>query len=780
MKYSYNWLKEYLKTDNSIEQIGEDLVSLGSDVDDISSFPQIDEKIIAVKITKIEPHPNADRLKLPTIYDGEKEIQIVCGAPNVEVGQIACFAQVGAKVRDFEIEEADIRGVKSPGMLCSPRELELSQDHRGIHILPEDTKLGAKVKDILGGDSVLDLEITPNRGDLLSHFGLARDLSAKYGKKLEKPELHPVRDSRRQDAGGEGEAFDGSASISNGVKVEIKSEKCSLYMARVIKNVKIAPSPQWLVDRLIAVGAKPINNVVDVTNYIMLDLGHPLHAFDKAKIEGDQIIVKEIDTEMDVVTLDGEARAVLPEMLCIWDLNRPVAVAGVMGLGNSEVDDETTDIVLEAAVFDRKSIRKTAKLLNLRSEASARFERGIDDAGTEYAINKAANMIAEIAGGEVVGEAVSCQPSAFSQPQITIEYDKINAYADLDLENNEIDEILQNLGFETQDGKATIPSWRHDIEIWQDLAEEVYRINGIEKIKQDALPEIEKPAPSDYYRKEAIKDYLVEQGLDETISYTFLSEADVAAAKIDTSDLLELANPVQEENRYLRNSLIPGLLKAVAKNPSFDDIEIFEIGSVFSKNEEWFSLGIVTSGKSARKVEKIIDQLCEKFSFDRNLFSIYEIPQEDLKRFKIKKPSVSIAQADIRELLKEGNFQDLDLKIKKDMNDYRPISKYPPVKRDLAFLVKSDVSQVPARNASSIADVGGAIRNSILETSPKAILVELFDEFESDKLGVGMKSVAFHVWLEDIDKTLSDSEADEQISKIISVLKEKFEAEIRS
>jgi phenylalanyl-tRNA synthetase beta chain len=749
MKYSYNWLKEYLKTDKSVEQIGEDLVSLGSDVDEISSFPQIDEKIIAVKVTKIEPHPNADRLKLPTISDGEKEIQIVCGAPNIEVDQICCFAQVGAKVRDFEIEEAEIRGVKSPGMLLSPRELELSEDHRGIHILPEDTRLGAKVKDILGGDSVLDLEITPNRGDLLSHFGLARDLSAKYGEKLEKPEL-------------KAESSEGN----NGLKIEIHSDKCSLYMARVIKNVKIAPSPAWLADKLLAVGAKPINNVVDVTNYIMLDLGHPLHAFDKAKIEGNQIIVKEIDTEMDVMTLDGVARAVLPEMLCIWDQNRPIAVAGVMGLGNSEVDKKTTDIVLEAAVFDRKSIRKTAKLLNLRSEASARFERGIDDAGTEYVINKAASMIAEIAGGEVVGEIISDGAIAETE-SIKIDYDRINSYAGLNLENEKIDQILKDLGFKVEAGEATIPSWRHDIEIWQDLAEEIYRINGIDKIKQDALPEIQKPAPSDYYKKEAIKDYLVELGLDETISYTFLSEADVAAAKIDTSDLLELANPVQEENRYLRNSLIPGLLKAVAKNPSFDDIEIFEIGSVFSQSEEWFSLGLVTSGKSARKVTKVVEQLCGKFGFDRNAFSIYEIPQDDLKRFKIKKPSVSIAQADVRELIKVGNFSDLDLKIKQELNDYRPISKYPPVKRDLAFLIKKEIPSLE-------------IRNLILEITAKAVLVELFDEFESDKLGVGMKSVAFHVWLEDIDKTLSDSEADEQISKIISVLKEKFGAEIRS
>lgn len=594
----------------------------------------------------------------------------------------------------------------------------------------------------------MDLEITPNRGDLLSHFGLARDLSAKYGIRLEKPEFK----------------FDNSQ-LDDDLKVEIKSEKCSLYMARVIKNVKIAPSPEWLQEKLIAVGAKPINNVVDVTNYIMLDLGHPLHAFDQKKIKGNKIQIKEIENEMDVVTLDGEARAVLPDMLCIWDESSPIAVAGVMGLGNSEVDDSTTDIVLEAAVFDRKSIRKTAKLLNLRTEASARFERGIDDAGTEYAINKAAKMISEIAGGEIV-KTIFADGNIAERSSLEIDYDKINKYADLSIENSQMDKILQNLGFKVQDAKAEIPSWRHDIEIWQDLAEEIYRINGLDKIEIKKLPELEKPTPSNYYKKEAIKDYLVELGLDETISYTFLSEGDVEAAKIDSSDLLEMANPVQEENRYLRNSLIPGLLKAVAKNPSFDDVEIFEIGSVFSKTAEWFSLGIVTAGKSARKVDEIVEKLCAKFNFDQNLFKIYEIEQEELKRFKIKKPAVSIAEADVRELLKVGNFADLDLKLKKEIISYRPISKFPPVKRDLAFVLDASMNW-------------DEIKKIVLDVSENIILVEKFDEFESDKLGKGMKSIAFHVWLEDQAKTLADKEADEIISKIVSELKERLEAELR-
>ncbi|MCX6809134.1 MAG: phenylalanine--tRNA ligase subunit beta [Candidatus Berkelbacteria bacterium] len=695
MKYLFSWLKKYYKTDKSAEQIGEDLVLLGSDVENIGS-----------------------------LNDGE---------------------------------------------------------------------------------IVLDLEITPNRGDLLSHFGLARDLSAKAGKLLEKPAIK-VEES--------------DAKTADQIKVIIESEKCSQYLARIIKGVKIAESPQWLQEKLIAVGAKPINNVVDITNYIMLDLGHPLHAFDKSKITGDEIIVKEINSDTEVVTLDGEARELIEGVLTINDKNKPIAIAGVMGLKNSEVDQNTVDIVLEAAEFDRKSIRRTAKILNLKTEASTRFERGVDSGGVQYAIDKAAQMISEIAGGKVLGETAVSRPTfvkstAGKQPSaallssralppqagsrgISIEYDKINSYADLKLTEKEIDKILENLGFEVeacpvrdsrrQDGcgennlkcesasvsngvkEATIPLWRHDIAIWQDLAEEIYRINGLEKINPAVLlaePTSTRRVEFGFHQKEAIKDVLVEMGIDEAISYTFLSDADAEAAKIDSSNLVEVANPVQEEIQYLRNSLIPGLLRGVAKNPSFDDIELFELGNVFSKFDEWTSIAIVTAGKSARKAKIIVDELCKKFAFDKSDFNLYEINQEELKRFKIKKPTVFVAEAKIADLLAKGKFDDLKLGVSDKKVEYRPISKFPPVKRDLAFVVDNNIESA-------------AIRNSILKASENVILSEVFDEFSSDKLGKNKKNIAFHIWLESLDKTLSDAEADEIILKIVSELEKKFGAKIRS
>jgi len=707
MKYSYNWLKDYYKSDKSVEQTGEDLVALGSDVEEI----------------------------LP------KDTRV--GEPPVEIAGSQVF-QTGRS-----IEAQAFNGASKPHLKNQSR-LNLN-------------------------DSVLELEITPNRGDLLSHFGLARDLTAKAGRLLEKPEL---------------ELKESSEKTADEIKIKIESDKCSLYLAKIIKGIKIAPSPKWLQDKLLAVGAKPINNVVDATNYIMLDLGHPLHAFDKSKIAGGEIVVKEIDADMEVVTLDGEARELISGMLGIWDGERPVAIAGVMGLKNSEVDQNTTDIALEAAVFDRKSVRKTAKLLNLKTEASARFERGVDGDGVRYAIDKAAKLIAELAGGEILsGIADAGKELRIKNKELRIEYEKINSYANLNLKKEKIDEILTNLGFIIKNDVAEIPAWRHDIAIWQDLAEEIYRINGLEKIPSVPLPEMQKAVAGDYHKKEKIKDYLAEIGLDEAISYTFLSDADVVAAKLDPSDLLEVANPVQDENRYLRNSLIPGLLRAIAKNPSFDDIEFFELGNVFGsspeiKNEkeptlsdrqgvervvesdEWTSLALATSGKSARGASKIVTILSEKLKVKSDKFRIHEIDREELKRFKIKKPFVSVAEVKISDLLSDSKFNDLRLKVSDKKIEYRPISKFPPAKRDLAFVVGGNV-------------FASEIRNLILETSPKAVLVEIFDEFIDKRFGENKKSVAFHVWLQDLNKTLSDNEAEKEISKIVSTLSDKFGAKLR-
>lgn len=615
----------------------------------------------------------------------------------------------------------------------------------------EVEEAGHLVSKLFSADQIIEAEITPNRGDLLSHFGLARDLSAETGKHIDKPEIE-IKESEQK--------------AGDNLQVEIKSDKCSLYIARVVKGVEIKESPDYLKERLTACGIKPVNNVVDVTNYVMLDLGHPLHAFDADKIEGQKIIVSEVDKEQEVTCLDDKARALLPEMLCIYDGKRSVAIAGVMGLKCSQIDNETTDIVLEAAVFDPKSVRKTSKLLNVKTEASYRFERGIDDRGTSYAIKKAAKMISEIAGGEILsGEVIAGEVK--KQGNVKIEYQKINDLSGTIYSKNQVDKALKSLGFEINENYAYIPSWRHDIGLWQDLAEEVLRLEGLDKIKPEMLTEKGKPARGNYFKKEKIKDLLVEMGLDEAISYTFLSEADIETAKLKVENLLEVANPVQIENRYLRNSLVPGLLKVISKAPSFDDLEIFEMGHVFDKQNEWESLAIVTSGKSSRNIKKIIKDLSIKLNLPDEIFHIYELQRDELKKFKIKKPAVYIAEVDVCKLLDSAKFDDLEIKDEFETVKYRPTSKYPPVSRDMAFVLDEKYSL-------------SEIRNTIINASDAVVLAEPFDEFIDDRFGKGKKSVAFHLYFQDIKKTMSDSEAEKELKKIINALEKKFEAKIRA
>lgn len=748
MRYLYSWLKEYHDFGKSPEELAEVVTSLGTEIESVEGA-QIDEKIIVAKILEVKPHPNADRLQIAKIKTGNDELEVVCGAPNIEVGQLVPFAPIGTKLNDLEVREAEIRGVKSPGMLLSERELGRGESHEGIKIL-DNVEIGERVSKYLKSDAALEAEVTPNRGDLLSHFGLARDIAA-LKECLEKPVLQ-LKES--------------DTKASDFVSVEIKSEKCPLYLARVICGVKIGPTPADLKERLEACGAKSINNVVDATNFAMLDLGHPLHAFDANKIEDHKIIVSEIEQETEVETLDGTPRALLPEMMVICDSKRPVAIAGVMGLKNSEVDDETTDIILEAAVFDPKSIRKSAKELALQTEASYRFERGVDAVGTKYAIDKAAKMIQELAGGEILQGVV--QAGEVEKPhEVKVEYARINDLAGVEYQKEEVDKVLTDLGFKIKDGLAEVPSWRHDIFAWEDLVEEVIRMLGLERIKLAPLSKSTPPEPTDYFKKEKIKDFLIKQGLDEVISYSFLSNADVVVAKIDPKDLVEVANPVQEENRYLRNSLIPGLLKNIAKNPSFDDIEIFEIGNVFLKEKEETNLAIVTSGKSARKVGEILKSFCEKFGVPEADFKVYDIDREELKRFKIKKPNVSVAEASLGEILPKLKFENLDLKVEESSIQYREVSKFPPVKRDLSFIVDEKIAL-------------DDIKKEILNATKYAFLVEAFDEFKDKRFGEGKKNVAYHIWLQDLQKTMSDKTADEEISKIVKTLKEKFQADLRS
>jgi len=751
MKILKSWLKDYVDIKQSDTKIADLLTFSGTLVEEI--IGQLDDKIISAKILEVNPHPNADKLRLAKVDTGKGELEIVCGAPNIEAGQIVPLAMAGAKIGGEKIKEVEIRGVKSAGMLCSEKELGISDTHDGIMLLPEKTPVGLPLNEVIDSDTLFDIEITPNRGDCLSHIGVAREYAALTEQNIKTKEFQIDKPT-------------GKDTLS--VKI-LSPELCYQYYGIIIEGVKIGPSPDWLVARLEAMGVGSINNVVDITNFAMFDMGQPLHAFDRKKINNDSIVVRNAKKCEKIITLDGQSKTLDSEMLVIADPEKAVALAGVMGNLNSEIDEKTTSIILESAEFERKSIRKTAKKLNLTTEASYRFERGVDPAGVKKSIEKAASMILEICGGDIVGRRAEIA-NDYKNPWVTFEIDKINDLLGTGIEEDKAKDYLFKLGFEAKEDNFQAPSWRHDITIWQDLAEEIGRMYGLNNIKFSIAPEKPKPESNLYYFKELIKDSLVAAGFSEVWTYSFLSEKDLAALNLNHKDLLEVANPVQPENKYLRNYLVPGLLRAVAKNPLFDPVCIFEIGNVFTEKNEETNLAIVCAGKNSSKlINEALKALERDLDIPDGQFKTRESSREDLTRFKIKKPLVLSIEIPVHTLYDKTKLDKkaIDLKLEKKPVFYRPISRFPSLTRDLAFILDKNI-------------LAQDIINLIYEQSVLINRVELFDEFVSDKFGKDMKNLAFHIDLQHASKTLTDKEADEVIKKIVSIIEDKFGAKLRN
>ncbi|OQB06115.1 MAG: Phenylalanine--tRNA ligase beta subunit [bacterium ADurb.Bin212] len=747
-----SWLQDYINIPWSDEELVQKLTDAGSLVD--SCYPTLDQNVVVTEILEIKPHPNADKLRMVLVNDGKEQKWVVCGAPNIEVGQKVPLAKIGAKIGDIVITEALIRGEKSNGMLCSELELGLGNNHLGILILPAESHVGDPLSIIYESDLVLDLEITPNRGDCLSHFGIAREIASILGRSLSKEPISLTMSSS-------------NVGKSLSIKV-LDTDLCPKYFARVIKDVKIGPSPEWLVKRLRLCGIKSINNVVDVTNYIMLDLGQPLHAFDASKVNNGQIVVRKSRKNEDIVTLDGQIKNLETGTLLICDPEKPLAIAGVMGGESTGITNSTTDVVLEAAEFDRVSIRKTAKYLNLTTDASYRFERGIDSANIEYALNKAAKLIKDLAGGSIM-QGIAKHDSEISPICVSYDFDKINKLLGTTLKREEIDKILKQRGFKIEEKCAIVPTWRHDVTIWQDLAEEIMCIYGMNNIKAVPVPKSSSPQKTAYYFKEHLKDILVDLGFSEIYSYAFMSDLDIKTANLNAKDLLVVENPVSPENKYMRNSLVPGMLTAIAKNPTYDPVLLFEIGNVFGKNSETTRLCIATAGNGAEKVADVaLNSLGKLIKLSVEESKKRSLTREELKIYKIKKPVVYYVEIDLTDIQNKVKLDEKKLKLKPYNKDiiYRPISKYPSVTRDLAFIVDKKIS------AEDIA-------KTIYDVSDMVINVDLFDEFSSDRFGIGKKNVAYHLNLQAQNKTLQDKEAQILVDNIVTDIKKKFDAKLR-
>lgn len=750
MKVLKSWLKDYIDIDITDEKIAELLSMSGTAVEEI--IPTLDNKVVVAEIKEILPHPNADKLQIVKVFCGDEEVKVVCGANNIKVGQLVPLAQIGTKLGDFEIKGVTIRGEESFGMLCSEKELGIGENHQGIMILDKGYKIGKPLCEYVSGDLILDLEITANRGDCLSHIGIARELAVLTSKKITLKDTSVLEDDE----------------IDIDIKVNDFAD-CPKYTARKISGLKIGESPLWLQERLTKLGAKPINNVVDITNYVLLDLGQPLHAFDAKKIEGD-IEVRRARKSEDIVTLDGEIRHLDESVLVISDKTKAVAIAGIMGGQNTEVSINTTDILLESAIFDPKTIRAGGKDLKLETEASYRFERGIDSLGVETALDLATKMIVEIAGSkDTKVSKIAKQETKLEAKKVFIDIQTINKLLGTTFSDDYIKDTLLKLGFKIKGGMAIVPSFRHDVNIVADLAEEIARIYGYNNIARFEIAKTKVNSPSNYYLNERLKDILVKEGFVETHNYPFLSEKDITALGLSADNLLEIINPIQPENKYLKNSLLPRMFFNIAKNPTFDPILLFEIGHVFDKSSEKTSLAIVASGKNARQaLEKAILELTSLFKVDVKKLKIAELKRDDLIRYKIKKPIVNFVEVDITDFAsnKKLDFDPLNLDKPDRQIIYRKVSKFPSLTRDLAFIVDQDLTT-------------DKLITEIYSISDLINRVELFDEFKSEKFGQNKKNVAFHIYLQAEDKTLTDDQANDIIKDIVSKIESKNKAKLR-
>lgn len=798
MIISLNWLKEYVDLDGiSVEEIVDKLTTSGSEVEEVIDKASEFKNIVIGKVEEVKKHPNADRLSVCKVNDGSKSYNVVCGAPNVQAGQTVPFAKVGAIIPNgkFEIKAAKIRGEKSYGMICAEDELGISDDHTGIMVLDDNLKVGEPLAKVLKmEDVILDIAITPNRADELSHIGIARDLSALFNRDLKLPEIginYTVCDKNEY--------------------AEIQIENilgCPRYTGIVINNIKIDESPQWLKERLTNVGLRPINNIVDITNYVLHEVGQPLHSFDLDKIAGKKIIVKNFESKGNFTTLDSKERNMLPSDLMICDAEKPVAIAGVMGGENSEVTSETKNILLESAYFNPSYVRKTAKHLYLSSDASYRFERGVDPNGTLKAALRAAKLIEQLAGGEIISDVIDIYPNEIEEKELSVRFARIEKILGFPIEQNKIKEILEGLKFEiinldSEKISVKIPTFRNDLEREIDLIEEIVRIYGLDKI-----PPVEKISISldrkvdetDFENE--IRGILVSLGLIEVVSNTLLSDDKI----IDKKPSIKVVNPQSSEMTTLRTSLLPGVLMNISRNIKVKEpnVNFFEMGHVFSSNNkeiknfeeinETENLVITISGEKVNPtwytkeqnydfydLVGFNDKLIKSLNFNENFENEFHSEKSETLEFgfSVKVGNNIIGQGG---KLKKSILQKFEIEnevyaieydisviktLKRKLNVNKPLLKYPKVFRDFSFILDKRISY------SEIVETIKESSSSLLKN------VILFDIFESESLGSGKKSLAFQLEYFDESKTLREDEIDAEFWKTIEVVKNKFKAELR-
>lgn len=804
MRISYNWLKEFLPSLTHTPQEIAHALTMHSFEAEVAQEWKIDAQVKIVRILSVEPHPNADRLRLATITDGTEEIRVVCGAPNIEAGQIVPYSPPGTVVIDqdgkpFEIKEAKIRGENSPGMLNSARELGLGVDHGGIVILPSDTPVGDRFVDHVPNDVILELDITPNRAhDCMSHRGVARELAALFDIPFEDVEMQKLPDATDE---------------VDGFSVDIEDfHMTPRYMGVVLRGVSNGHTPLSMQARLWAMGSRPISALVDVTNYVNFELGNPSHVFDTHTLPRKEIGVRAVTEGERMALLDNTNPELPKNSLVVTAGDTPVALAGIMGGADTQVGDTTTDVFLEVANFQAFAIQQTAAALNVRTEASARFQKGIDPNLVEEAAARIVTLVERITGAEVVG-VLDAYGNKRTAPVIPVHPQRVSSMAGIEIPHAQSRQFLERLRCVVEEKgdvwQVAVPSDRLDLLQEHDVIEEVIRLHGLENISAQALPGYAAQSlPAEAYWKEVVRDMFVELGFTETYTLTFEIEKYAKLAGVYELEHLEVRNPVSPEQKYLRRSLLPGLFEhmtlnreAFHRDRTDQERALFEIGHVMwpgtdthvSGVEEYIYAAGLAAGEGPSGQE-VLDVLRERLGVP----GITEGPSEDpvlapggvmlsvdgkrigmmgqlsahvQQKLKYRVP-VSVFEINLDAVIPHAREEVVgavsldELRQRSEgVKTFESFSRYPSVLRDISFLVPGEVSIDQAQEV--IERTGGGL----------VIDSDLFDEFQRD--GEDVKSLAFHLTYQADDRTLSDVDVDQVQKRIAAALQQELNAEIR-
>ena len=813
MKLSYNWLKDYLEFDLTPVQVAEAMTSIGIEVDSVEEQEEIPgglAGVVVAEVVECENHPDSDHLHITKVDNGSSELlTVVCGAPNVAKGQKVLFATIGTVLPgDFKIKKSKIRGVESFGMICAADELGIGSDHSGIMVLEPETVIGTPAKEYLHlkTEAVIEYEITANRVDAASHWGVARDIYA-YLKlngipcELKRPDVSAF-------AEGEGE----------GIPVEVLDNSgAPRYSGITVKGVKVADSPEWLQKKLLSIGLRPINNIVDISNYVLMELGQPLHTFDASKITGGKVIVRRAAEGEIIRTLDGIERKLTARDMVIANADGPMCIAGVFGGEDSGVTESTVDVFVESAYFDPGSIRKTSKTHTLSTDASFRYERGADPLVTPYALRRAVTLIQELAGGTVIGKVQEVYPEPIAKKEIDLDLDRIEEFIGKKIGHDTIKTILEALSYDfiCEEGsalKVAAPSYMIDVTRECDVVEEILRIYGYNNIdlpKHMKMSVNATPSPEPEALRNSISNFLAANGFVEIMNNSLTKGDYYNGLQTWPSEAsVKIVNPLSSDLNVLRQSLIPGGLEVVAYNINrqIGSLKIFEYGSVYQRlpektsetlegyeEHQCFSLMITgTPDKSWRlepgksnyfQLKGYLELLLKRFGADiyqmwtdsapADIFSegvAYKLPGQGkqvavmgtvnpvlARRFGIKQPVFAA----------EINWQVLFEIVRRDKVAFKEMPKFPEVRRDLALLLDEKVTFAELRAAAF--------------KSAKKLLkqVTLFDVYRGDKIPEGKKQYALGFTIQDIEKTLTDQDTERVMSRLLTTFQTEFGAQLR-